>query len=147
MTSSSPGARATWGILTVAIALVWGINGLWCKVLGGVPRHEAIVARVVDTATDVTGLDMDVAAAAAVLVRLIGVAELAMVIWCVSGRWVRLNAAAQVAIVMIMNVIEQLLTPGLLLFGPWNLLWAGCFSVVVLVRTRLHLQRQAQEGA
>ena len=65
--SSSPGTRAIWGIFTVAIALVWGINGLWCKVLGGVPRHEAIVARVVDTATDIVGLDLDAAAAAGVL--------------------------------------------------------------------------------
>jgi hypothetical protein len=148
--SSSPGTRAIWGIFTVAIALVWGINGLWCKVLGGVPRHEAIVARVVDTATDIVGLDLDAAAAAAaagVLVRVIGLSELTMVVWFVSGRWVRLNAAAQVVIVMTMNVIEQLLAPELLLFGPWNFLWASCFSAAVLVRTRLHVQRLAQEGA
>ena len=137
--SSSPGTRAIWGIFTVAIALVWGINGLWCKVLGGVPRHEAIVARVVDTATDIVGLDLDAAAAAA--------AAGVLVVWFVSGRWVRLNAAAQVVIVMTMNVIEQLLAPELLLFGPWNFLWASCFSAAVLVRTRLHVQRLAQEGA
>lgn len=33
-------------ILRGLIALVWLVNGLWCKVLGHVPRHEAIVARV-----------------------------------------------------------------------------------------------------
>jgi hypothetical protein len=33
-------------ILTVAIALVWLINGLFCKILGLVPRHQMIVARI-----------------------------------------------------------------------------------------------------
>jgi hypothetical protein len=33
-------------VLLVAIALVWLANGLLCKVLGLVPRHEAIVARI-----------------------------------------------------------------------------------------------------
>lgn len=30
-----------WGII-----LVWFINGLYCKILNAVPRHEAIVARI-----------------------------------------------------------------------------------------------------
>jgi hypothetical protein len=31
--------------VTVLLVLVWGVNGLWCKVLGQVPRHEQIVAQ------------------------------------------------------------------------------------------------------
>ncbi|MCB0660408.1 MAG: hypothetical protein KDC04_05710, partial [Saprospiraceae bacterium] len=33
-------------ILTVFIAIVWQANGLLCKVLNLVPRHEQIVARI-----------------------------------------------------------------------------------------------------
>jgi hypothetical protein len=34
-------------ILTIAISLVWLINGLFCKVLNMVPRHQEIVARII----------------------------------------------------------------------------------------------------
>ncbi len=137
--------RLAWVVLSIAIAVVWGVNGLWCKVLGGVPRHEAIVARVLAAVVEAVNVhSIDVATVAAVLTRLIGVAELCMLVWFVSGRFSRANAAAQVVIVMTMNVIEQLLAPELLLFGPWNFVWASCFCVAVFVRTRLHLQ---QEGA
>ena len=33
-------------ILTIPISLVWLFNGLFCKLLDFVPRHEAIVARI-----------------------------------------------------------------------------------------------------
>jgi hypothetical protein len=33
-------------ILTISISLVWLINGLYCKVLNFVPRHEMIVSRI-----------------------------------------------------------------------------------------------------
>lgn len=36
--------------LTYLFALVWLVNGLLCKVLGLVPRHAAIVARILEPA-------------------------------------------------------------------------------------------------
>ncbi len=33
-------------LLTYAIASVWLVNGLFCKVLNWVPRHQFIVARI-----------------------------------------------------------------------------------------------------
>ena len=33
-------------LIRVSIALVWFYQGLWCKVLGGVPRHEAVISAV-----------------------------------------------------------------------------------------------------
>ena len=69
--------------LTVLLVLVWGVNGLWCKVLGQVPRHEQIVARVVGEA------------AAPALTILIGLAELGMVVWILSGLFPRLCALAE----------------------------------------------------
>jgi hypothetical protein len=39
-------ARPRQRVLHYLIALVWLVNGLLCKVLGLVPRHAAIVARI-----------------------------------------------------------------------------------------------------
>jgi len=33
-------------ILNLAIAAIWIVNGLFCKVLNLVPRHQQIVARI-----------------------------------------------------------------------------------------------------
>ena len=106
-------------VSTSVIALVWLANGLWCKVLGGVPRHAAIVARVV-------GDDV-----APLLTIVIGAAELVMAVWVLSGRRRRLCAATQVAVVMTMNVVEQVIAADLLLWGRFNLLWATLFCVAV----------------
>lgn len=106
-------------ILRCGIASVWLINGLVCKVLHLVPRHEAIVARIL-------GPDY-----AAPLTRLIGVAEVGMALWVLSGRWVKLNAATQIALVLTMNVLEFLLAPGLLLWHQYNLTFAGLFALMV----------------
>ena len=50
------------------IAAVWLINGLFCKVLNLVPRHEAIVSRILHTNN------------ARLLTILIGLAEIGMVL-------------------------------------------------------------------
>jgi uncharacterized membrane protein YphA (DoxX/SURF4 family) len=65
-------------LLTYLTALVWLANGLLCKVLGLVPRHEAIVARILRPAH------------APLLTRLIGLGEIGIALWIVSGikpRW------------------------------------------------------------
>ncbi len=98
--------------------------GLRCKLLGQVPRHEQLVARVVGHALAPT------------LTILIGLAELGMVGWILSGLLPRLCAFTQAGVVMTMNVIEQLIADDLLLFGRFNLLWATLFSALVLVRLR-----------
>jgi hypothetical protein len=135
-TGLSRGRQIAWALSTTFIAVVWGVNGLWCKVLGQVPRHEAIVGRVVGRV-----VGDDVGAVAPVLTVLIGFSELFMLAWFMSGRFARLCAASQVAIVMTMNVIEQLVAPDLLLFGPWNFVNAVAFSAVVVVRQHLHNER------
>ena len=33
-------------LIRASIALVWLYQGLWCKLLGGVPRHAAVIAAV-----------------------------------------------------------------------------------------------------
>ena len=105
--------------LRYGIALVWLVNGLVCKVLQLVPRHEAIVARILGPTY------------AEPLTRLIGVAEIVMALWVLSGRWVKLNAATQIALVLIMNVLEFSLAADLLLWHEFNLVFAGLFALLL----------------
>lgn len=106
-------------VLRYSIALVWLANGLLCKVLHLVPRHEAIVARILGPTY------------AAPLTRLIGVAEIGLALWVLSGRWVRLTAATQIVLVLGMNVLEFFLALDLLLWGPLNLLFASLFALLI----------------
>lgn len=106
-------------LLRYGMATVWIANGLFCKVLHLVPRHEQIVARII-------GADY-----AAPLTRLIGVAEMLMALWIVSGIKTRWNAVVQIAVVAVMNILEFMLVPDLLLWGRSNALFALLFILVV----------------
>lgn len=106
-------------LLTYGIAAVWIANGLFCKILNIVPRHEQIVARIL-------GDDYP-----RPFTILIGLAEIMMAIWILSGIKTRLNAMAQITVVVIMNTIEFLLAPDLLLWGRFNALFAFLFVLVV----------------
>ncbi|WP_460621993.1 DoxX-like family protein [Hymenobacter tenuis] len=98
---------------------MWLANGLMCKLLHLVPRHEAIVARILGPTY------------AAPLTRLIGLAEIGVALWVLSRRWVRLNAGLQIAVVATMNIIEYFLAPELLLWHQFNSVFAGLFMLVV----------------
>lgn len=100
-------------------AAVWLINGVWCKLLGGAPRHEAIVARILGETH------------APLLTRLIGGAEIVMALWILSGLARRVGAVAQIATVLAMNLLEFALAPDLLLFGRANLLVALAYCALV----------------
>lgn len=117
--TSSANRLLLYRLLTYAIAAVWLINGLVCKVLNGVPRHELIVARILGDAY------------APVLTKAIGVSEIVMAVWIVSRIWPRLSAVAQILLVVTMNSIEFILAPDLLLFGRLNALFALLFVIVV----------------
>jgi hypothetical protein len=106
-------------LLNYCIAAVWLANGLFCKVLNLVPRHQQIVA-------DILGEQYSV-----VLTKAIGIAEIAMAGWIMAGIWPRLNAITQIATIAIMNVLEFILVPDLLLWGRLNLLFASLFILVI----------------
>jgi DoxX-like family len=106
-------------IITICIALVWIANGLFCKVLHLVPRHEQIVARILGTAY------------AHPLTIAIGCSEIVMAIWILTRIKTRLNAIAQIIIVATMNTIEFLLAPDLLLWGKLNSVFAFLFILLV----------------
>ena len=102
-----------------SIALVWLVNGLLCKVLNLVPRHEQIVARILG---DEFSRE---------LTLMIGLSEVGMAIWFLSGIKQRFNIIAQIGIVLVMNILEFFLVPDLLLWGKLNLFIALLFVISV----------------
>jgi hypothetical protein len=119
--------------LNYFITIVWIANGLFCKVLNLVPRHQEIVARILGNGQ------------AALLTRVIGFSEIAMALWILSGFQTRLNAITQVTIIAVMNMLEFFLVPDLLLWGRFNLLFAFLFILLILynefyIRQKLNQQ-------
>lgn len=107
-------------LLKYLISAVWIANGLFCKVLDLVPRHEAIVARI-------TGSVHAVA-----LTKVIGCAEIAMAIWILSGIKPKASAITQALVIAAMNMLEFLIAQDLLLWGRFNALFAFLFIVLIL---------------
>lgn len=105
--------------ITWFIALVWLINGLFCKVLKLVPRHEQIVARILGSEYSRP------------LTLAIGFAEVLMAVWILTGWKRRLNALMQILVIATMNTIEFLVVPDLLLWGRFNALFALLFIVLI----------------
>lgn len=122
--NKKPYLPAGWQVhsaLTYAIAAVWIINGLVCKVLNVVPRHQLIVARIL-------GEDHS-----ALITKTIGTFEVLMAVWVLSRIRSRWCALVQIAIVALMNTIEFILAPDLLLFGKMNSIVAIFFITIVFV--------------
>jgi len=105
--------------LRIFFATVWLVNGIWCKILDGVPRHREIVARILGEEHSL------------LLTRMIGIGEVCMAAWILTGiRW-KWSCAAQIAMVAVMNVIEFIVVPDLLLFGRFNSLVALAYIMLV----------------
>ena len=116
-------------IFKYSIALVWIANGLLCKVLNFVPRHEQIVGRILGDEYS------------RLLTILIGISEIGMAIWFLSRKKSRLNTIAQIGIVATMNILEFILVPDLLLWGKLNSMFAFLFIIVVYYN-HFHLNKK-----
>ena len=101
------------------IAAVWMINGFFCKILNLVPRHEAIVSRILHTSN------------ARLFTVLIGLAEIGMAAWIISGVRRRLNVLSQILIIATMNALEFFMVPDLLLWGRVNAIFAFAFIILI----------------
>jgi hypothetical protein len=106
-------------MLVAAISIVWLINGLFCKVLGLVPRHEQIVGRILGKPY------------APLFTLLIGFAEIGMAIWIMKGLRHKETALLQILIIAVMNVLEFFLAPDLLLWGRFNAVFAGLLMIII----------------
>jgi len=106
-------------IINYLIAVVWIANGLFCKLLNLVPRHQMIVTRILGNEH------------ATFFTKTIGALEVLMAIWILSNIKPRLCAITQIVIVLTMNILEFFLAQDLLLFGKINLLVAIIFVAVI----------------
>lgn len=121
-------------IVNYLIAAVWLVNGLFCKTLNWVPRHQEIVARILGNNH------------APLFTKVIGLAEIVMAIWIVSGYRSRLNTIMQVLVIGTMNLLEFFLVPDLLLWGRFNLLFAILF-IAVIVYNEYYLKPKSLQQA
>ena len=101
------------------MASVWLVNGLFCKAFNFVPRHRAIVARILGERH------------ARERTTAIGLLETSMAVWIVSGIAPAVNAWTQIALVLCMNTIEFFWAPDLLLWGRWNAFFALLFVFLI----------------
>lgn len=107
-------------IFLFLISTVWLLNGAYAKVLGFVPRHESIIKVILELNN------------AKCLVIIIGLLEIMMAIWIISGIYSKINALIQSAIILLMNVLEQIYAPELLLWGKWNFVFALLFVFFII---------------
>jgi hypothetical protein len=80
-------------LIRASIGLVWLYEGLWCKVLERVPRHEAVLA-----SAPFIGHDGSRTALAA-----LGLVECAIALWVWSGWRLREAAIVQTVLLIAMN--------------------------------------------
>lgn len=106
-------------LITYLIATVWIVNGLFCKILNLVPRHQEIVGRILG---DEYSRELTV---------LIGISEIVMAVWILSTYKRKLNALTQMIIIGLMNILEFILVPDLLLWGKLNSIFAILFIMLI----------------
>ncbi len=105
--------------LTYCIAAIWLANGLFCKVLALVPRHQKIVASILGDKYS------------RAFTVLIGIAETTMAIWILSNIKTRLSVITQIIIIATMNTLEFFLVPDLLLWGKYNSVFAFLLIIAI----------------
>jgi hypothetical protein len=114
------------GVAAVAVASVWFVHGLYNKLLGGSPRHVAIVQSVPGLA----GARGERVCAA------VGLFEVGVAIWVLTGWAATTCAAVQTAVLLTMNVVELRFARALLLWPsgliPVNLLFLAVAWVAAL---------------
>lgn len=121
--------RRIYHIINWLIALVWFLNGFICKVLNLVPRHQEIVARIIGNEHSRT------------FTLLIGLSEIVMAVWILSGKWSKVNVMTQIVVIAVMNTLEFILASDLLLWGKFNALFAFLF-IILIYYNEFHLNRK-----
>lgn len=115
-----------WMIL-VFLFLIWFVNGFFFKILNLVPRHAEIVAQILRTDH------------AQLFTKIIGIGEILISLWVLSGIRSRLSSWIQIILILTMNILEFILLPEMLLFGKLNLLFAfGLCFLIFWSEYRLH---------
>lgn len=105
--------------MTLFIASVWFVNGLFCKVLDLVPRHREIVTGIIGYGH------------ARIWTLLIGIAEIIMALWILTGVHPKFNVVVQILVITAMTVLEVMIVPELLLWGRTNAFFALLFILSI----------------
>ena len=116
-------------LLTYCITTIWIANGLFCKVLNLVPRHQQIVAGILGNEH------------ARLLTIVIGCSEIFMAIWILTNIKSKLNVIVQIMIIATMNALEFILVPDLLLWGKANAIFA-CILILVVYFNEFYLNKK-----
>lgn len=106
-------------LLITCFSLVWLVNGLFCKILNLVPRHQQIVSEILGESFSRP------------LTLTIGIGELFMAIWVISRKYSSLSAITQILLIVCMNIIEFIFAPHLLLWGKVNMVFAFSFAALI----------------
>lgn len=106
-------------MLNGLIASIWLINGLFCKIMDLVPRHQMIVAKILQVSEPVA------------LTRLIGVSEVLMACWIIIAIRLKTAAIVQILVIGAMNILEYLFARELLLWGSLNIVFAFALILVI----------------
>lgn len=93
-------------LVGVGIGSVWVFHGLFSKILGGIPRHELIVGRI---------LGQEIAGPATMM---IGAYEVLLGLWAASGKLRLPCAVVQTLSIIAMNSLEILIARDLLISAP-----------------------------
>lgn len=95
----------------IGLGLFWIFNGLYAKLLMGIPRHQQIIAIFFPHHAQEFNV-------------VIGILEVLLGIWIFLRKWERATAILQILAILAMNTMEFIWAKPLLLWGPFNLLWA-----------------------
>lgn len=93
-------------VVRIVIAAVWVFHGLFSKILDGIPRHRMIVGRILGEEH------------ARLLAVMIGVGEILLGLWVLSGRRTFACAFFQTLALVAMNTLEILFAKELLISAP-----------------------------
>lgn len=109
----------TYKLLIILIALVWIANGLFCKILNLVPRHQDIIANIVSEDYS------------KILTIVVGSLEVVLALWIIMDFKPKLHATLQIITILTMNIIEFIAVPDLLLWGKFNIIFALAFISLI----------------
>jgi hypothetical protein len=117
-------------LIRLSIALVWLYEGLWCKVLGGVPRHAAVISSVPFIGP----------VGSRIALITLGLAESGIAAWVLSGRRMRQAAIMQTVLLVSMNAGGLIWARRLIPDPPGTILQNFAFLMLIWVvaEDRLH---------
>jgi hypothetical protein len=117
-------------LIRLSIALVWLYEGLWCKVLGGLPSHAAVISSVPFIGP----------AGSRVALIALGLVECGIAAWVSSGKKMRQAAIVQTVLLVAMNAGGLIWAWHLIPDPPGMILQNFAFLMLIWVATedRLH---------